>query len=390
MPSSQRALVALVVLVVLGGCSAREREEFPIAEVAAPRPESELASVTLSALAVKRLGIETARATRRSFPSFRTVPGEVVAVPGGVASLAAPIAGVVSAEGSVVPGRRVAKNERVAQLRPVSVPDADVRAKSDRDVEAAQARAEADRERALRTTLLAEAGVTSVEDAEQARAASDAANAQLKEARKRRARIQRAPLAADVAFSVRAPRSGILQNVDVSPGQVVAEKQHLFDIVPLDRVWIRAAIHPSLIDSVERTAPARVRRLGADQRRVETPAQPVSAPPTADPRSPELKLYFELDNEHAQFFPGERVEVRLVGSQTAEALAVPRSAIVYDIHGGTWVYIVTAPRRFERRRVEVAQISEEGARIERGLAPGVEVVSVGAAELYGAEFRTKK
>jgi hypothetical protein len=70
-------------------------------------------------------------------------------------------------------------------------------------------------------------------------------------------------------------------------------------------------------------------------------------------------------------------------------ISVPESAIVRDIYGGEWVYVQTAPRVFERRRVEVAAVSDRDAWLARGLNPGTEVVTVGASELFSTEFGAK-
>jgi len=88
---------------------------------------------------------------------------------------------------------------------------------------------------------------------------------------------------------------------------------------------------------------------------------------------------------------GERVLVDLPeqGGLGSAALEVTASAILTDINGGEWVYVETAPRQFERRRVEVARIASGQATLARGLASGVRVVTVGAAELFGTEFGTK-
>jgi hypothetical protein len=88
---------------------------------------------------------------------------------------------------------------------------------------------------------------------------------------------------------------------------------------------------------------------------------------------------------------GERVLVDLpeqTGSR-ADTLSVPASAILTDINGGEWVYVETAPRQYERRRVEVARIVGGRATLARGISSGARVVTAGAAELFGTEFGTK-
>ena len=68
---------------------------------------------------------------------------------------------------------------------------------------------------------------------------------------------------------------------------------------------------------------------------------------------------------------------------------VPASAILRDIYGGEWVYVRSAPRAYERRRIEVGAFSNGQALLSRGLARGDQVVTAGAAELFGAEFGAK-
>ena len=73
-----------------------------------------------------------------------------------------------------------------------------------------------------------------------------------------------------------------------------------------------------------------------------------------------------------------------------ESLVAPAAAILYDIHGGTWVYESTAPHTFTRRRVSVRWVSDGTAVLQRGPQAGAKVVTAGAAELLGAEFGVGK
>ena len=65
---------------------------------------------------------------------------------------------------------------------------------------------------------------------------------------------------------------------------------------------------------------------------------------------------------------------------------VPYSSIIYDDHGGTWVYTSSEPRTFVRHKVEVDSIVGDKVFLESGPAVGTVVASVGVAELYGTEF----
>jgi hypothetical protein len=83
---------------------------------------------------------------------------------------------------------------------------------------------------------------------------------------------------------------------------------------------------------------------------------------------------------------------RRVGLQTAPARrsgryeVVPYAALVYDAEGKTFVYKVTGPLSFERERVRVDRIVGRRAFLTRGPVTGTRVVTVGAAEVYGAEL----
>jgi hypothetical protein len=80
-----------------------------------------------------------------------------------------------------------------------------------------------------------------------------------------------------------------------------------------------------------------------------------------------------------------------VGVETARVVrakqrtVVPYDAVIYDADGATWAYAVRAPYTYVRQRLVVDRIAGKRAYLIRGPAVGTRVVSVGAAEIYGAE-----
>ena len=87
----------------------------------------------------------------------------------------------------------------------------------------------------------------------------------------------------------------------------------------------------------------------------------------------------------------EKAAERL-GVATAEvagsgsSLTIPYAAIVYDAQGATWTYVTTEPLVYMRESVTVDVIDGAVAHISAGLPTGTQVVTTGAAELYGAEI----
>jgi multidrug efflux system membrane fusion protein len=149
-------------------------------------------------------------------------------------------------------------------------------------------------------------------------------------------------------------------------------------------LWVRVPVFGTDVEQVVRGQAALVSPLGATTQRS---ARPVQAPPSANAVAGTVDLYYAIDNRDRAYRVGQRVGVTLPiegGSQAG--LSVPASAIVRDIYGGEWVYAKTAPDTFVRQRIEIASTSGDRAILSRGLANGAEVVSVGAAELFGTEF----
>lgn len=66
-------------------------------------------------------------------------------------------------------------------------------------------------------------------------------------------------------------------------------------------------------------------------------------------------------------------------------LLIPYSALLYDASGATWTYTNPESLVFIREQVEVELIDGGFARLTAGPDAGTMVVTVGAAELWGAE-----
>ena len=65
---------------------------------------------------------------------------------------------------------------------------------------------------------------------------------------------------------------------------------------------------------------------------------------------------------------------------------VPYSSILYDPHGGTWVYTSPAARTFVRHAIEIDRIEGDEVFLTDGPEVGTVIVTVAVAELYGSEF----
>lgn len=80
----------------------------------------------------------------------------------------------------------------------------------------------------------------------------------------------------------------------------------------------------------------------------------------------------------------DTADLETLAGETSERLVVPYSAILYTSDGGAWVYTNPETLVFVREQVIVDSIVGDVAVLAAG-DPGIRVVSVGVAELYGAE-----
>jgi multidrug efflux pump subunit AcrA (membrane-fusion protein) len=152
-------------------------------------------------------------------------------------------------------------------------------------------------------------------------------------------------------------------------------------------LWVRVAVFAGDLGRIDRSAAAQVCALGP--RGPAVYGRPVTAPPSANAAAGTADLYYAIPNRGGAFRVGQRVAVDLPAIGEASGISVPASSILRDIYGGEWVYVRSAPRTYERRRIEISTSTGGQALLGRGLKRGDQVVTAGAAELFGTEFGAK-
>jgi len=87
----------------------------------------------------------------------------------------------------------------------------------------------------------------------------------------------------------------------------------------------------------------------------------------------------------------DRLDIQTEPVRTAVVAGKPRTlipyaAVLYDAAGATWTYTNPEPLVFVRHAITVERVDDEDAVLTAGPPAGAEVVTVGAAELYGSEY----
>lgn len=361
----------------------------PPATATGRKPEAEIARLTLTPEAETRLGITTTPAQRRSAPRTRTIGGDIVPSSGRSIVVVAPIAGHLGVAGAELRvGQVVKRGDPLVRLTPVATVDRDLRASAERAQAVAEARLTAAEARLARAEKMLEAGSGPARAVEEARAERDTSRAERDAATSRIGMLQRAPLEADVAVTLRAPEDGVVRTVSAPSTSLVPSGAPLFELVGTGALWVKATIFVGDARAIRQDAPARIRPLTAPPAPSDAEALPVSGPLTADPQTASLDLYFALAKE-TDFRPGERVAITLTYRGEDSAIHVPTSAVIRDVGGTAWVYEALPDHVYERRRVEVDRVVGEDALLTRGVAERTPIVAKGVAQLYGFEFGGK-
>lgn len=122
-----------------------------------------------------------------------------------------------------------------------------------------------------------------------------------------------------------------------------------------------------------------------------TPPAQVEEPAIIEPVAGQANLNrITLTNRAAERLGIMTVEV-VPASRAAGSTQIPYSAVIYDAAGAAWAYVVEGtPNVFVRQALTVKEIVTDAAGdyavVTSGPEAGASVVSVGVAELFGAEF----
>lgn len=386
--------VLLFLFVLICACNKNEHPKGKTnkpAKVINAVKESELTTVILSPAAEQRLGIETTVADYQSIRNTLRLGGEVIAPPGHEARIAAPMAGAVfgiNSDELPQAGTRVKKGQGIMSLL-LLTPEKDL-AGAREAVEVKHVQLEVAQAQADRAKQLLQDKATSEKLYLQAQAGQAAAKASFKAAEARLHLLDGTGIESATeglsTFVLKSPVDGVIQRIHVAPGQAVSASTLLFEVASQNPVWVRVPVYVGDVAKIDQQKDAIIQPLGNLSNINVYKAKPVNGPPLSDPNSVTSDLFFDISNPDGFFRTGQKVSISLTKLGSGNRIVVPWSAIMYDINGGNWVYLRTAPHTYSRRRVEVSDVIDDFAVLARGINKDDEIVTTGAAEIFGTEF----
>jgi hypothetical protein len=200
-----------------------------------------------------------------------------------------------------------------------------------------------------------------------------------------------------------AQRLGI-QTVPLAEEQVVRKRTVGGEVVAVPEaeggpVWARVSMTKSDFDRVDQDLATRVLALDDEEEEERGwPAEPDEEPDFDDPEDVDLpgedlveELYYLIDSPEHGLEVGQAVLVELtLAAQETLRKVVPYEAVLYGVHGETWVYSNPEPLVYVRQPIVIDFIEGDLAFLSEGPEVGTAVVTVGAAELFGTETGVSK
>jgi cobalt-zinc-cadmium efflux system membrane fusion protein len=315
----------------------------------------------------REAGIATARAEELSFSKTIDVVGQLEFDQNKLARL--------SARGdAMVVEVKIDAGEDVRRGQPLVVLASGAVGGAQSQLAAAESRLDSARKALSREESLAERGISSQRDVEQARTEVAAAQADRDSARAE-LRASGAGEAGDGGrYALAAPFDGTVVARSAVAGRAVGEDDVLIEVADVRTLWaildvpeeqatgVRTGQRVTIrMDGTGEVRDARVKRVGA----------------SVDPRTRTVRVRVDLPNPDRALRAGSFVRATIEVSSPRAALVVPRDAVQraqeHDV-----VFVRTAPGQYDPVEVQVGARTREVAEITRGLTPGVEVVTSGA------------
>lgn len=323
-----------------------------------------------------KVDFATSEAVTRPIRSAVAATGVLRARPDGEAQLTAAAAGQVQGAGTFPRlGQQVKKGQLLAYLVPRLGGDTDLatlRAAANKaKVEHDLAQQELVRMEALyRDEAVPEKRVLA------ARAAAALARAELAAAQQRLGQVG----GAGGGIPVRAPVSGTLADVRVSPGAFAQEGALLFHIADRSTLWLELRVPESDATRLASPTGAAFRVAGMDASVEIAPGRNgrlVAVGGVVDATTRTVPVVFEFTPGDLALPIGMAVQAQVFAGGARDTVAIPASSVL-DEGGMSVVFVMTGGESFERRQVKLGARDGDWVEVLDGLTPGSRVVSRGA------------
>ena len=324
--------------------------------------------ITLSKEDQWSIPFAVAAAEEREIPASVPAAGELVAPPGGLVHVSAPVAGLVRVDGPQIgPGDFVGAGQLLALIAPISLDNSYVRTRA--DVAAAQLEAD-------RAERLFEAGAIPGRRLEEARRNLEVAAAAFEAIGG--AAVGISDEYDPSLYRLRSPINGVVAVREAALGQQVGIGQHAFTVVNATTLWFVARIPARYAAESDRVRGAWFTVEGGG--RSYTASRVHSVGTMIDPASRTFPVRFAIRNSNGALKVGMLAEGHVLLGEPVAGAAVPSAAVQVE-NNLPVVYVKLTGDTFERRVVETGPSDGSWTILKSGIEAGEHVVTLGAYQV---------
>jgi membrane fusion protein, heavy metal efflux system len=399
---------AIVVIIVAIISYSSRRSTVTLEHVAAPAAASPTGTVKFLMEQQWLIRMKLAKAEQQWVARQITSTGRVVPAQHNQAIVAPPVGGIIS--GGQLPrvGQQVRQGQTLAVLtqRPTAAESAQIAA-GNAQLRIEQARIDGERRRLIqvaneaqvrlnqakieyeRAQRLYDRKAYSLRQLQAAEADYKAAQANLAAATEQAKALggtegRLGGIGVSTSYAVSAPISGTVVKVSKAMGEQVAPGEQIVEIINLETVWVEAPIFERDLSFLNRQAKPVF--MTSAYPGVEFSGKILDIGAVINEQSRAATVTFEVPNRDRTLRIGMQANVRLDAGEGAEALIIPKEAVL-DSEGKKIVYVLLSGEEFQRREVTVGDEYGNKVAALSGLQPGERVVTQGAYQIRLQELR---
>jgi Cu(I)/Ag(I) efflux system membrane fusion protein len=173
---------------------------------------------------------------------------------------------------------------------------------------------------------------------------------------------------------VYAPRSGVVDAINIRHGHYLTPDQIAYELVSLEQVWLEASVAQGQAEWLDQARWVEARVPGLSGRVWESEVDYLY--PQLDPVSRSLRVRVQLDNSDGRLRPGMLADVVVFGGAKDNVLTVPAAAVIRD-GGQSRVVRVLEDGRYQAVPIETGIQVNDRFEILSGLSEGQRVVERG-------------
>lgn len=187
---------------------------------------------------------------------------------------------------------------------------------------------------------------------------------------------------------VRAPISGLTSRETLSEGSLVQSSDLLTKIVQENPLYVEfsmpeaeaAMIRTSIAPATQAKTPPVVKLMLDEGGEYPEAAKLTFVDNAVDRASGTVRVRAVLNNPDAQLIPGQFIRARIEGASLANAMSIPRKAVMTSAQG-RFVWVVGGGEKIEMRPVQMGRSMGNNVIVTQGLAAGERVVVEGVLKV---------